>query len=779
MNVDELLGGAYAMGRQTLRNFSILTDRNYRPAWLHDEIAEKLEAVERGEIKRLIIEVPPRHGKTQLATINFPAWYLGRHPDKEIIVSAYSEGLAQDFGAKTRDIVSSPEYQSIFPGVGLKSDTQSKVKWATDDGGSYTSVGIGGSLTGRGCIAENELVQTLRGLVPIQEVQVNDFVLSFNHDLQLCEWKRVLAKVDKGIKKTVRIANRLTCTPCHRIFDGDLYKRADESKYVCEVIYDNVPELLRNVPGTIDRMETQKAEEVLRCRLFEFSNVKEVFSSLSCLWEKGFSWVNQVLFKCLRWAGSAKGEADKVLRPVQKQIQGKVLEKPILFQRLQKRFSFNKNARGWQSSFYSWVGMGAVHARFSEGYFSACSCQRRDGMCAVYEDNASNRSSHRQKQEKQQSYESCDVVQFVPRDSAQIKRVPRGEAVEDRIQRVWDIQVEDNHNFFVNGLLVHNCDLLIIDDPLKNREEAESDVIRKKIWDWYTSTARTRLEKDAAVIIIMTRWHMFDLVGLLIEAEGGGGEKWHRVTFPAISTRVEANRGIGEALWPEKYNVQALEDIHAAIGERDWLALFQQTPTASDSQDFRLEFFRYFEEEDIQGKRLDYYTGVDLAISQKDSADNVVIRTIGKERDKPRIYLIEETVGKLDPLATIQALFMHYERYQPIKVGIETVAYQQALIYFLQEEMRRRQVYFNIQEIKSTTQKETRIRSLVPMYRAGVIMHRRSDKPLEAELLQFPQGKHDDRIDALQFAVQMTVPTEYHSKIRKSMDFDSDSFVTY
>lgn len=472
MTNNELLGGAYALGRDSLRNFSILTDRDYRPAWLHDDIAEKLEAVERGEIKRLIIEVPPRHGKTQLATMNFPAWYLGRHPDKEIIVSAYSEGLAQDFGSKTRDIVSSDEFRAIFPTIGLKADTQSKVKWATAEGGSYTSVGIGGALTGRG------------------------------------------------------------------------------------------------------------------------------------------------------------------------------------------------------------------------------------------------------------------------------------------------------------------ADLLIIDDPIKNREEAESEVIRKKIWDWYTSTARTRLEKGAAVIVIMTRWHLFDLVGLLIEAEGTGGEKWHRVTYPAISTHQEAYRAPGEALWPEKYDVQALNAIRNTVGERDWLALFQQTPVASDSQDFRQEFFRYFEQADADKLQLDYYTGVDLAISQKDAADNVVIRTVGKERNKPNIYLIEETAGKLDPTATIEAIFMHYEKYKSIRIGIETVAYQQALVHFLQEEQRRRNVYFNIQEIRSTAQKEIRIRSLVPMYKAGVVFHRHSDKALESELLQFPQGKHDDRIDALQFAVQLTAPTEYHSKIHREQSFE-DSFVTY
>ena len=86
MNQKEIL----QLGRIDLINFSILTDPRYKPNWHHLLIADYLERVEKGEIKRLIIEMPPRSGKSQLASINFPAYYLGRNPDKEIITSSYS-----------------------------------------------------------------------------------------------------------------------------------------------------------------------------------------------------------------------------------------------------------------------------------------------------------------------------------------------------------------------------------------------------------------------------------------------------------------------------------------------------------------------------------------------------------------------------------------------------------------------------------------------------------------------------------------------------------------
>jgi hypothetical protein len=103
------------VARDDLIDFSILTGHQYRPNWHHELIAQKLQAVEQGIIKRLILMLPPRHGKTQLASINFPAWFLGKHPDKQIITASYSADLAVDFGFKTKDLVSGEQYQAIFP----------------------------------------------------------------------------------------------------------------------------------------------------------------------------------------------------------------------------------------------------------------------------------------------------------------------------------------------------------------------------------------------------------------------------------------------------------------------------------------------------------------------------------------------------------------------------------------------------------------------------------------------------------------------------------------
>jgi len=445
---------AVTVSRERFLPFCITIDKNFEINWHHRVIAEHLEKVERGEIKRLIIEMPPRHGKSTLASVLFPAWYLGKHPEREVITTSYSGELAKKFGGDTRDIFSDAQFRAVFD-VNLKEDSQAKNLWTTDSGGSYTSVGRGGTTTGRG------------------------------------------------------------------------------------------------------------------------------------------------------------------------------------------------------------------------------------------------------------------------------------------------------------------ADLLIIDDPFSNREEAESKTIRESVWNWYTSTAYTRLEKGGAVVVIHTRWHTDDLIGRLLEKQEQGGDEWVRIRFPAIAEEDEPYRKAGEPLWPEKYDLDALQNIKANVGVYDWNALYQQNPITSETQLFHREWFKYFQDSDLVNKNLLVYATVDLAIGEKEQSDNTAICVFGKERNNPQIYVLDLYAGHLDPLQTIEYLFSIKSKYGSnfIKCGIESVAFQKALQYFIVEEQRKRQNYFDVIELKAKGAKETRIMGLIPMLKAGVIFFRNTYTELEEELLLFPKGKHDDRADALAYVQQVMEPT--------------------
>ena len=119
------------------------------PGKHHQVMADAFERVANGELKRLIINMPPRHTKSEFASYLFPAWFLGNYPEKKVIQTAHTAELAVNFGRKVRNRVNTPEYQEVFP-TKLSSDSKAAGRWQTDKGGDYFAIGIGGAVTGKG-----------------------------------------------------------------------------------------------------------------------------------------------------------------------------------------------------------------------------------------------------------------------------------------------------------------------------------------------------------------------------------------------------------------------------------------------------------------------------------------------------------------------------------------------------------------------------------------------------------------------------------------------------
>jgi hypothetical protein len=116
----------------------------------HKEMAEAFERVANGTCKRLIINMPPRHTKSEFASYLLPAWFLGKYPQKKVIQTSHTAELAVGFGRKVRNLVDSDVYKSIFPGVGLQADSKAAGRWATNQSGDYFAIGVGGAVTGKG-----------------------------------------------------------------------------------------------------------------------------------------------------------------------------------------------------------------------------------------------------------------------------------------------------------------------------------------------------------------------------------------------------------------------------------------------------------------------------------------------------------------------------------------------------------------------------------------------------------------------------------------------------
>lgn len=296
-------------------------------------------------------------------------------------------------------------------------------------------------------------------------------------------------------------------------------------------------------------------------------------------------------------------------------------------------------------------------------------------------------------------------------------------------------------------------DLIIIDDPHKDRAEAESALMRERVWEYYQSTLYSRLEGHGAIIVIMQRWHTDDLVGRILEESarlkeaGEPYDEWEVINFPAIAEIDEPRRKKGEPLWPSKFPLEVLANIKAK-SIYNWCSQYQQDPILQENQDFKPSMFKHFEEQDIQGKYLRYTTTVDPAGYKKNSDDNVVL-TLGKERYGPNWYVVDIVYGKMTPDKVIDAIFMQQARYGKHDVFIEGVAYQSTLKWHVEEKQRKDNFYFMIHEIRPKGAKEDRIRGLLPLYNVGVLYHRKHHTKLEEQLLRFPRGKNDDVADCL------------------------------
>lgn len=116
----------------------------------HERMAAAFERVASGEVKRLIINMPPRHTKSEFASYLLPAWFLGKFPQKKVIQTSHTAELAVGFGRKVRNLVDAEVYKTIFPGVGLQADSKAAGRWATNSGGDYFAIGVGGAVTGKG-----------------------------------------------------------------------------------------------------------------------------------------------------------------------------------------------------------------------------------------------------------------------------------------------------------------------------------------------------------------------------------------------------------------------------------------------------------------------------------------------------------------------------------------------------------------------------------------------------------------------------------------------------
>jgi predicted phage terminase large subunit-like protein len=307
---------------------------------------------------------------------------------------------------------------------------------------------------------------------------------------------------------------------------------------------------------------------------------------------------------------------------------------------------------------------------------------------------------------------------------------------------VYDIQVEGTSNFFANKILTHNC--LIIDDPIKDRQEAESKTARKNVQNWYQAVAYTRVMPGGKIVVINTRWHSSDLSGYLMEEHAH--ENWAILDLKAIAEPGDIlKRKEGEALWPEFRDLEQLEIIKTALGPREWNAQFQQRPTALGGGRVKFEWINHYEQlpkpDEIQRIVASWDTAYKPEQINDPTACTIWIITA------TGYYLIDVRNKRLEFPDLVKEVQLVHEIHHPSAHLIEGRATGQSLIQELKRSTRIPTVEISTKNINN----EIRFDAITTLFESGKVWFPKQAHWLsetEDQICSFPTAPHDDIADS-------------------------------
>jgi predicted phage terminase large subunit-like protein len=307
--------------------------------------------------------------------------------------------------------------------------------------------------------------------------------------------------------------------------------------------------------------------------------------------------------------------------------------------------------------------------------------------------------------------------------------------------------------------------LFLIDDPFKDRAEADSVTVRKSVVDWYKAVVLTRLAEDSVLIIMHTRWHTDDLAGWCMREQAH--ENWDVINLPALAEADDVmGREIGEALVPDRFSANALRHTQVSLGggdARDWLAMYQQRPVAEGGGEFKDAWLQFYANANA-GRGMTKVILVDPASGRraKEENDYTAICVVGLGADG-NYYLLDLVYDRLNLAQRTSALLRLHRKYRPEHPVRYEQYGMQADIEHIRSEQERLQYRFPIVEVGGSTPKANRIRRMVPSFSTGrwwlpnQLWYTNIAGQLvdlvhvfrESEYKAFPVGRHDHILDAL------------------------------
>lgn len=324
----------------------------------------------------------------------------------------------------------------------------------------------------------------------------------------------------------------------------------------------------------------------------------------------------------------------------------------------------------------------------------------------------------------------------------------------------WDIEGHDGGmtTSGVGGPITgRGAHLLIIDDPIKNDEEARSAAQRQKQWDWWQSTASTRLRPGGLAVLIQTRWHRDDLAGRILRETGG--KRWRVVKLPALAEDNDPlGRMPGEALWPEVYSAEHLERVRESHTDYYWQAMYQQNPLAEGAMEWPEKWFGpdiWFDQWpqycQIKTVALDPSKGTDAKHGDYSAFVMLLV-------DQQGILYVDADLARRNCELIVDTAIEIQRQFQPHAFAIEENQFQHLLVSIVNERSTRAGVPMPIYTVNNSVNKQVRIRRLTQYLGQKQIRFKAGShgaKLLVNQLREFPLAEHDDGPDALEMAIRL------------------------
>lgn len=702
----------------------------------HALMAKKFEEIAEGKLKRLIINMPPRHTKSEFASNMLPAWFLGNHPDKKVIQSSNTADLAVGFGRKVRNLVDSEQYAKIFPNVSLRADSKAAGRWATNHNGDYFAIGVGGTVTGKGAdlliIDDPHSEQEARqaqgdssvfdsvyewytsgprqrlqpgGAIIIVMCMTGDTsVLMHDGNEKLLRDIRpgdVVATFDKGRLSFSKI-NNWQSSGVDSIYkirtQSDKILRANErhpflvmNEGVLEWTRLNqlrVGDLLVSLKDAADNLgQKQSPESVAHVRQETATTAKTPMHRITQLATMGSGKVLNVVLK---------GAAELLqVAPCVPTITGKStslknhLKKP-------ENTESNTGMGSLLSSTKQWLRSAITFATYASSR-QLTTIPAPTGMVgsaltiamkpAKSEDCFAMTATLLLDTERRQAFlsELHRISDFTVDPIAAI--------TYDGEEEVFDVEVDRTENFIANGVVSHN-----------------------------------------------TRWSDKDLTGRVLKSDN---TDWELIELPAIMPS-------GNPLWPEFWSLEELLALKQELPPFKWNAQYQQKPTGEEGAIVKRDWWKRWEPD--RPPRCEYIIqSWDTAFTKSQRADYSACTTWGvfyrdEDEQDVNIILLDAFKEKMEFPALKSKAKEMYDEWEPDACVIEAKAAGAPLI----QELRRMGVYVQDYTPSRGNDKFVRLNSVTDLFSSGKVWApetRWADEVIE-ELARFPNAEHDDLVDS-------------------------------